>query len=81
VRADAGSPESADDLAVSLQIENLKRARFKSGDDSAVRRATNSAAAIRARIAGIWGGVTPSRRASRGVPRVLASVQEDSICA
>src|SRR5687768_11224216 len=26
-----GSPESADDLAVSLQIDNVKRARFKSG--------------------------------------------------
>ena len=51
-----GSPESADDLAVSLQIENLKRARFKSGtipQSDALRRALP---AIRARIAGIWGG-------------------------
>ena len=71
-----GSPESADDLAVSLQIENLKRARFKSGtipQSDALRRALP---AIRARIAAIWGG----RDAFTGTRleearRVLASVQ------
>jgi pimeloyl-ACP methyl ester carboxylesterase len=49
-------PESADDLAVSLQIENLRRARFKSGtipQSDVLRRALPL---IRARIAGIWGG-------------------------
>ena len=51
-----GSPESADDLAVFLHIENLTRARFKSGtipQSDVLRRALP---AIRARIAGIWGG-------------------------
>jgi len=38
-----GSPESADDLAVALQMENLHRARFKSRDP-AVRRAAAGAA-------------------------------------
>ena len=49
-------PESADDLAVSLQIENLRQARFKSGtipQSDVLRRALPL---IRARIAGIWGG-------------------------
>ena len=48
-------PESADDLAVSLQIENLRRTRFKSGtipQSDVLRRALP---AIRARIAAIWG--------------------------
>jgi len=72
-----GSAESADDLAVSLQIENLKRARFKSGaipQSDVLRKALP---AIRARIAAIWGG----RDAFMGTRleecrRVLASVQE-----
>jgi pimeloyl-ACP methyl ester carboxylesterase len=71
-----GSPESADDLAVFLHIENLKRARFKSGtipQSDVLRRALP---AIRARIAGIWGG----RDAFTGARleecrQVLASVQ------
>jgi pimeloyl-ACP methyl ester carboxylesterase len=72
-----GSAESADDLAVSLQIENLKRARFKSGaipQSDVLRKALP---AIRARIAAIWGG----RDAFMGTRleecrRVLASAQE-----
>jgi pimeloyl-ACP methyl ester carboxylesterase len=71
-----GRPESADDLAVSLQIENLRRARFKSGaipQSDVLRRALP---AIRARIAGIWG----ARDAFMGdrieeCRRVLASVR------
>jgi pimeloyl-ACP methyl ester carboxylesterase len=73
-----GSPESADDLAVALQMENLRRARFKSGtlpQSDVLRRALP---AIRARIAGIWG----ERDAFTGARleecrRVLASVQGD----
>ncbi|HEY7654382.1 MAG TPA: alpha/beta hydrolase [Methylomirabilota bacterium] len=73
-----GSPESADDLAVALQIENLKRARFKSGtipQSDVLRRALP---AIRARIAGIWG----ARDAFMGerleeIRGVLASAQPD----
>lgn len=71
-----GSPESADDLAVSLQIENLKRARFKSGTIPQSDVLRKALPAIRARIAGIWGG----RDAFTGARleesrRVLASVQ------
>jgi pimeloyl-ACP methyl ester carboxylesterase len=72
-----GSLESADDLAVSLQIENLKRARFKSGTIPQSDVLRKALPAIRARIAGIWGG----RDAFTGARveecrRVLASVQE-----
>ena len=71
-----GRPDSADDLAVSLQVENLRRARFKSGTipQSDVLRRTLPA--IHARIAGIWG----ERDAFSGprieeCRRVLASAQ------
>lgn len=50
-----GRPGSADDLAVTIQIENLKRARFRSGgipESDVLRRALP---AISARIAGVWG--------------------------
>ncbi len=71
-------PESADDLAVSLQIENLGRARFKSGtipQSDVLRRALPL---IRARIAGIWGeqdAFTDGRLEE--CRRVLASAQQD----
>lgn len=48
-------PESADDLAVALQIDNVQRARFKSGTipvSDVLRRALP---AVRAHLAGIWG--------------------------
>ena len=48
--------ESADDLAVRLQIDNVRRARFKSGTipvSDVLRRALP---AVRAHLAGIWGG-------------------------
>lgn len=69
-------PESADDLAVSLQVENLRRARFKSGripQSDVLRRALP---AIRARISAVWG----ERDAFSGAHleecrRVLASIQ------
>ncbi len=73
-----GDPESADDLAVALQMENLKRARFKSGtipQSDVLRRALP---AIGARIAGIWGerdAFTGARLAD--CRRVLASAQGD----
>ena len=73
-----GDPESADDLAVSLQMENLKRARFKSGaipQSDVLRRALP---AIRARITGIWGerdAFTGARLAD--CRRGLASTQGD----
>jgi pimeloyl-ACP methyl ester carboxylesterase len=51
-----GDPASADDLAVSLQIENLKRARFKSGTIPQSDVLLRALPAIRARIAAIWGG-------------------------
>jgi 2-hydroxy-6-oxonona-2,4-dienedioate hydrolase len=50
-----GRPERADDLAVHVQLGNLRRARFRSGaipDGDALLRALP---AIRARLAGIWG--------------------------
>jgi pimeloyl-ACP methyl ester carboxylesterase len=71
-------PESADELGVSLQIENLARARFKSGtipQSDVLRRALP---AIRARIAGIWGerDAFADGRLDE-CRRVLASAQED----
>ena len=48
-------PESADDLAVALQIDNVQRARFKSGTipvSDVLRRALP---VVRAHLAGIWG--------------------------
>lgn len=73
-----GSPASADDLAVTLQMENLQRARFKSGtipQSDVLRRALP---AIRARIAGIWGGHDAFMGARlEECRRVLASVQGD----
>jgi pimeloyl-ACP methyl ester carboxylesterase len=73
-----GDPASADDLAVSLQIENLRRARFKSGTVPQSDVLRQALPAIRARIAGIWG----ERDAFTGgrldeCRRVLASVQGD----
>jgi pimeloyl-ACP methyl ester carboxylesterase len=71
-------PESADDLAVSLQIENLRRARFKSGtipQSNVLRRALPS---IRARIAGIWGGSDAFADGRLDAcRRVLSSAQAD----
>jgi pimeloyl-ACP methyl ester carboxylesterase len=73
-----GRWESADELAVSLQIENLRRARFKSGTIPQSDVLRQALPAIRARIAGIWGG----RDAFTGAQveecrRALASVQGD----
>jgi pimeloyl-ACP methyl ester carboxylesterase len=49
------SPESADEMAVSLQIDNLRRSRFKSGTIPQSDVLLRALPAIRARIAAIWG--------------------------
>jgi 2-hydroxy-6-oxonona-2,4-dienedioate hydrolase len=71
-------PDRVDDLAVHLQVENLRRARFKSGTIPESDVLSQALPAIRARIAGIWG----ARDAFAGESledyrRVLASVQRD----
>lgn len=72
------NPERIDDLAVFLQSENLRRARFKSGSIPASDVLLRALPAIRARITGIWGSrdafVGPHLEDRR---RLLASVQRD----
>src|SRR5216684_4399302 len=48
-------PESADDLAVSLQIDNVRRARFKSGAIPVSDVLFHALPAVRDHLAGIWG--------------------------
>jgi pimeloyl-ACP methyl ester carboxylesterase len=71
-------PRKLDDLAVFLQMENLRRARFKSGTIPASDILLRALPAIRARISGIFGGcdaiIGPRLDDYR---RVLASVQRD----
>lgn len=50
-----GRPESADDLAVTLQIDNVRRSRFKSGTIPVSDSLRRALPAVRARLAGIWG--------------------------
>ena len=72
------NPERIDDLAVFLQIENLRRVRFKSGSIPASDVLLRALPAIQARITGIWGSrdafVGPHLEDRR---RLLASVQRD----
>jgi pimeloyl-ACP methyl ester carboxylesterase len=49
------SADKVDDLAVSLQIDNLRRTRFKSGDIPQSDTLLKALPAIQARITGIWG--------------------------
>jgi pimeloyl-ACP methyl ester carboxylesterase len=49
-------PESADELAVTLQIDNVRRARFKSGTIPVSDVLLQALPAIRAHLVGIWGG-------------------------
>jgi pimeloyl-ACP methyl ester carboxylesterase len=49
-------PESADELAVTLQIDNVRRARFKSGTIPVSDVLFRALPAIRAHLVGIWGG-------------------------
>ncbi|HZO83069.1 MAG TPA: alpha/beta fold hydrolase [Candidatus Binataceae bacterium] len=71
-------PRKVDELAVFLQIENIRRARFKSGTIPASGILLHALPAIRARIAGISGSydaiMGPRLDAYR---RVLASAQPD----
>ena len=49
-------PESADELAVTLQIDNVQRARFRSGTIPVSDVLVRALPAVRAHLAGIWGG-------------------------
>jgi pimeloyl-ACP methyl ester carboxylesterase len=49
-------PESADELAVTLQIDNVRRARFKSGTIPVSDVLLRALPAVRAHLGGIWGG-------------------------
>ncbi len=49
-------PESADELAVTLQIDNVARSRFRSGTIPVSDDLLRALPAIRAHLAGIWGG-------------------------
>jgi pimeloyl-ACP methyl ester carboxylesterase len=48
-------PARADDLAVHVQVENVRTARFKSGAIPASDALLRALPAVRARLAGIWG--------------------------
>ena len=50
-------PEKVDDLAVFVQTENLRRARFKSGSIPTSDALLRALPSITARIAGIWGAL------------------------
>src|SRR6266446_8315517 len=49
-------PESADELAVTLQIDNVARSHFRSGTIPVSDDLLRALPAIRAHLAGIWGG-------------------------
>ena len=49
-------PESADELAVTLQIDNVARSRFRSGTIPISDVLLRALPAVRAHLAGIWGG-------------------------
>jgi pimeloyl-ACP methyl ester carboxylesterase len=74
-------PRNADDLAVFVQGENVRRARFKSGAIPASDILLKALPSIRARIGGIWAGrdAFVASRAERieEYRRILASVQPD----
>jgi pimeloyl-ACP methyl ester carboxylesterase len=73
-----GSPTRVDALAVFVQIQNIRRARFRTGDIPTSDALARALPAITARIAGIWGGrdafVGPLIEESR---RLLASYEHD----
>ena len=74
-------PRNADDLAVVVQVENVRRARFKSGTIPTSDIVLKALPSIRARISGIWAGrdAFAASRAERveEYRRILASVQRD----
>jgi pimeloyl-ACP methyl ester carboxylesterase len=73
-----GDPGAADDLAVEIQVENLRRARFRSSGIPESDVLLRALPAVRARIAGIWGErdafAAPHVEERR---RVLARFQRD----
>ena len=71
-------PEAIDDLAVYLQTQNVRRARFRSGSIPSSDVLLQALPAIRARICGIW-GAEDAFAASRIEDRrqLLAAVQHD----
>ncbi len=74
-------PRNADDLVVFVQMENVRRARFKSGTIPTSDILLKALPSIRARIGGIWAGrdAFAASRAERveEYRRILASVQKD----
>ena len=50
-----GDPAAADDLAVDLQVDNLQRTRFKSGDIPASDVLLRALPAVRAPLTAMWG--------------------------
>lgn len=50
-----GDPARVDDVAVAVQIANLRRARFRSGDIPESDVLGRALPAVRARITGLWG--------------------------
>lgn len=71
-------PEAIDDLAVFTQIDNVRRARFKSGTIPSSDALVQALPAIRARITALWGGrdafVGPGLDERR---RILAALRPD----
>jgi pimeloyl-ACP methyl ester carboxylesterase len=49
-------PESADELAVTVQIDNVARSRFRSGTIPVSDVLLHALPAVRSHLAGIWGG-------------------------
>ena len=49
------SPEAIDDVAIDVQIDNVRRARFKSGTIPLSDALLKALPSVEARIAGIWG--------------------------
>lgn len=71
-------PQRVDDLAVFLQMENIRLARFKSGTIPASDTLLRALPAVRARLASILGGRDAFMAARlEDYRRVLASVQPD----
>jgi pimeloyl-ACP methyl ester carboxylesterase len=74
-------PRNADDLAVHLQMENIRRARFKSGTIPISDFLLKALPSIRARLGGIWAErdafMGPRAEHIAEGRRILASVEPD----
>lgn len=72
------SPDKVDDLAISLQIDNLRRTRFSSGDIPQSDTLVKALPAIQARVTGIWGRQDAFAGANLGeCRRILASAHPE----